>query len=280
MEGEITVAFIDEQLLEFKRMIENAIVTGGADGKKHLIQSSALINLIHEAVKKGLIDAGVNPMNIYPHFGDTKPELKIAGYLKQKDQDVCVVPSNIKKSPTTIDWGPLHFEHKKDKYGYEYSTHTLVINVRSQMSSLAKNTDTLFERTFAEAQNLHMRYPEIVLGEVYLIPVHEYDNKLVEQNTVGFKRNHVNIEKYISFFDAINNRKIDGESYAYERCALLIVDFNRPQPYLFQNSEELKNAGYLSQDFGIEYASLNFQNFVSDILEIYSDRYDLSNLCI
>lgn len=93
----------------------------------------------------------------------------------------------------------MKFENKSDPYGFDFSTNSLVINVRSQMSSLAKNSDTLFERTFAEAQNLHMRYKDIVLGEVYLIPTHEYDDTLVAQNRVGFKTNQTNIEKYISF---------------------------------------------------------------------------------
>lgn len=274
------MAFIDNQLLEFKSLIEDSIVTGGARGKESMIRSSQLINLIHDAVKKGFIDAGVKPANIFPHFGDTKPELKMAGFLKQKYQDVCVVPSNISKVPTTINWGPLAFENKTDDYGYDYSTNTLVINVRSQMSSLEKNSDTLFERTFAEALNLHMRYPEIVLGEVYLIPVHEYDDDLVKHNIVGFKNRQTKLEKYISFFNSINGRASRGEDYAYERCALLIVDFNRPQPYLFRNSAELKRAGYISQDFGIEYALLNFQDFISDILDIYSSRYPLGNLLV
>lgn len=147
------------------------------------------------------------------------------------------------------------------------------------MSSLAKNTDTLFERTIAEAQNLHMRYPNIVLGEVYLIPTHEYDDDLVKRNIVGFKKKHINIEKYISFFNSINNRNIGDNDFAYERCALLIVDFNQSQPYLFKNSSELKQAGLIAEDFEIEYASLNFQNFASDILQIYSNRYNLENIC-
>lgn len=272
------MAFIDNQLREFKFWIEDSIIRGGAKGKESMIRSSHLINLIHDAVKKGFIDAGVNPANIYPHFGNTKPELKMAGFLKQKDQDVCIVPSNIKKVPTIINWGPLAFECKTDEYGYDYSTNSLVVNIRSQMSSLAKNSDTLFERTFAEAQNLHMRYPNIVLGEVYLIPVHEYDDDLVKCKVVGFKQRQTNLEKYISFFNSINRRADDGEDYAYERCALLIVDFNRSQPYLFRNSAELKQAGYISQNFGIEYATLNFQDFVSDILKIYSNRYDIKNL--
>ena len=123
-----------------------------------------------------------------------------------------------------------------------------------------------------------MRYPDIVLGEVYLIPVHEYDDELVKRNIVGFKNKQTNIEKYISFFNSVNNRSIGGNNYAYERCALLIVDFNQSQPYLFKNSTELKHAGFISKDFGIEYASLNFQNFATDILEIYSNRYNLNNL--
>ena len=274
------MAFIDKQLVLFKKNIENSIITGGVKGKESMIRSSVLINLIHDAVKYEFIAAGVKPENIYPPFRATSPELKIAGFLKQKDQDICIVPSGIRKKTTCIDWGPLAFEEKTDPYGFDFSTNSLVINVRSQMSSLAKNSDTLFERTFAEALNLHMRYPDIVLGEVYLIPVHEYDDNLVKRNTVGFKNRQTNIEKYISFFNSINNRQTAGFDYAYERCALLIVDFNRDCPYLFKNSDELKHAGYISEGFGIEYATLNFHNFVRDILGVYQRRYDINNLLL
>lgn len=272
------MAFIDQQLLRFKSMIEHAIIEGGEKGKESAIRSSGLINLIHDAVKYELIQRGINRNNIYPPYGATKPELKLAGFLKQKNQDVCIVPNGIGKVPTTIGWGPLAFENKQDPYGIEFSTNTLVINVRSQMSSLAKNSDTLFERTFAEALNLHMRYPNIVLGEVYLIPVNEYDDERVKRSQVGFKPRRTNVEKYISFFDSINGRKIGGADYAYERCALLVVDFSKPQPHLFESSAELKEAGIISPDFGIEYATLNFQNFAEDISKIYAERFNINNL--
>lgn len=272
------MSYIDQQLLKFKNTIENAIKKAGAEGKESVIKSSMLINLIHEAVKYEFIERGIDPKNVYPPYGDTKPELKLAGFLKQKDQDICIIPNGMRKVQTTIDWGPMAFECKQDSYGLEFSTNTLVINVRSQMSSLAKNADTLFERTFAESLNLHMRYPNIVLGEVYLIPVHEYDQKLVKKNIVGFKEKHTNIERYMSFFNAINNRMVGGDDYAYERCALLLVDFSKSQPYLFKNSAELKDRGLISPNFAIEYASLNFQDFADDILKIYSERYDINNL--
>ena len=158
------MAFIDEQLKKFKDTIEESIVNGGTKGKESCIRSSELINLIHDAVKFELIEHGIKEDMIFPHFMESKPEKKLAGFLKQKDQDVTVVPSGISQEQIDIDWGPMAFQKKTDDYGYEYTTNSLVINVRSQMSSLAKNADTLFERTFAEAMNLHMRYPNIVLG--------------------------------------------------------------------------------------------------------------------
>ena len=58
------MAFIDNQLLEFKRLIEDSIITGGAKGKESMIRSSSLINLIHDAVKYEFIQAGVKSNNI------------------------------------------------------------------------------------------------------------------------------------------------------------------------------------------------------------------------
>lgn len=272
------MAYIDDQLLIFKNMIEESIRSGGTKGKESMIRSSQLINLIHDAVKHELLDHGIADNQIYPHFGEKKPEIKLAGFFKQKDQDVCVVPRGIKKRPLTIDWGPMAFGKKEDPYGFDYSNNTLVINVRSQMSSLAKNSDTLFERTFAEAQNLHMRYPDMVLGEVYLIPVNEYDDAEVSNRRVAFKKKITEVEKYISFFDGINARQLGGEPSSYERCALLVVDFSQSRPRLFRNSAELKDAGIISKKFCIEYANLGFDTFVDDILKVYEQRFNINNL--
>ena len=49
------MAFIDNQLVIFKNMIEESIKTGGVKGKESMIRSSQLINLIHDAVKYELI---------------------------------------------------------------------------------------------------------------------------------------------------------------------------------------------------------------------------------
>lgn len=53
------MAFIDNQLFQFKTLIENSIITGGAKGKEFMIRSSVHINLIHDAVKRGSLTLGL-----------------------------------------------------------------------------------------------------------------------------------------------------------------------------------------------------------------------------
>lgn len=72
-------------------------------------------------------------------------------------------------------------------------------------------------------------------------------------------------------------RKLSGEKF-YDRYSLLTVDFNRKTPHLFKSSAELKQHGYLSDSFNIEYSTLNFKDFAKYILKIYKNRYNLCNL--
>lgn len=88
---------IQDAVLEFKTLINNSIISGGNKEKTAMIRSSRPILNIHEAVKSELVARGINPELIYPPLNKRTPELKLAGELKQKDQDICVVPSNINK---------------------------------------------------------------------------------------------------------------------------------------------------------------------------------------
>ena len=279
---------IENCMSKIKREIELCISTGENEGKKFdngslakesLIRSSRLIGYLHECVKEELIKHKVKSGNIFPPLGSSNPEVKITGFLKQKDQDVTVIPSNIEKEEIIVDWGPLKHENIKDLFGIEYTSNCLVINIRSQLSSLAKNADTLFERTFAEAMNLHTIYKNIVLGEVYLIPVYEYNEADAKNNIVSFSNRKTNLAKYISFFSAINNRldKEDDE-YKYERCALLVVDFSKEKPVIYNTTDELKRDGLIDNDFDLELEDISFLSFAEDILKKYGERFDLSNI--
>lgn len=196
---------LQEAVSNFKELIENSIIEGGNKAKTAMIRSSKPILNIHEAVKNQLIECGVNPNLIHPPIGKRSPKLKIAGSLKQKDQDICVSPNNLYAKPEIMKSGLL--KGVEDSYGEEFTKRTLIINVRSQISSIQKNFDTLYERTFSEAQNLHERCPEIVLGEVYMIAVPEYNDKKFGEKEIGFKALDAKlVEKYIKSFQAITHR--------------------------------------------------------------------------
>lgn len=51
----------------------------------------------------------------------------------------------------------------------------------------------------------------------------------------------------------------------YERCALLIVDFSKEIPKIYNTSEELKEDGLIYDDFALELGDISFVN----LLKIY-----------
>lgn len=273
---DITYMSIQQAVGRFKRIIEDAIRENGVEGKNNLIRTQIPINLLHDAAKASLIEAGVNPESICPSYNTHVGEKKLAGFFKCKDQDICVLPNNLRPQPEILEFEGI-LKGERDLVGQQYTEAILSINVRSQLSSVAKNFDTLYERTFAEALNLHLRCPNMVLGEFYMIPVFEYDDKAAENNEVAFKMNpnvSKHIQKYIYSFNAVNNRSTtQGEEYKYERVCLLIVDFSRETPYIYNTDEELRRDGLLPADSTASIANLNFPSFISTLLSIYSQRF-------
>ena len=261
---------------EIKHLIEAAIVEGGVDGKNNLIRTQRPICILHDAAKSAFIKEGVNPNRIKPLLGKHVGEQKLAGFFKQKDQDICIMPNNVSKKKEVLDFNGI-LNGKKDMFGKELTERILSVNVRSQLSSIAKNFDTLYERTFAEAINLHLRCEKMVLGEFYMIPVFSYDNKAAKQHTVKFVPNKNvsnHIQKYIYSFSAINNRRVlNGEEYKYERVCLLIVDFSKPTPIVYNTDEQLIKDKLLPMSSTASIEQMNFPSFAKTLLEIYEQRY-------
>ncbi|MDL2244378.1 hypothetical protein LJC54_02605 [Parabacteroides sp. OttesenSCG-928-J18] len=263
---------IQKAVDDFKKLIESSIIEGGAKGKEAMIRSSRPILNIHEAVKKELIEAGVDENFIFPPIGSRTPELKLAGSRKQKDQDVCVV-SNLDRKEEILQEGLL--KDVVDEFGEEYTEKTIAVNIRSQISSIQKNFDTLYERTTSEAINLHDRCPKMVLGEVYMIAIPEYDDKQVKNNRIAFKKiSQTTVLKYIKSFQAINNRKgTEKNFYQYEKTCLLIVDFSKTPAKIYNTSDELKKAGLIPDDSTVDISELSWDKFVPNLLSVYKERF-------
>ena len=271
---------IDEAVAKIKYLIEKSIVDGGVEAKNNLIRTQGPICILHDAAKADFIRLGVNPDFINPPYGEHNGELKLAGFFKCKDQDICILPRNVSAEEEILLFDGI-LKGKKDPFGFDLTQKILSVNVRSQLSSIAKNFDTLYERTFAEALNLHLRCPNMVLGEFYMIPVFEYDDNLAKERRVGFTRNRKiqeHIQKYIYSFGAVNNRStINGEEYKYERVCLLIVDFNRDIPKIYNTDDELKANGLLPEHTTASINNMNFPTFANTLMSIYQQRFGLGS---
>jgi len=269
---------LNEGLELIKSMIEDAIIERGEAGKRSVINSSRTINVLHEVVKADLIRNGVRPDLLRPELGSSKPEIRLAGFLKYKFQDVCVFPNEtFQPLPEIIDFNGLH-SGKKDKYGELFSEHILTINLRSQLSSLSKNKDTMFERTYAEPLNLHRRLPKMVLGEVYLLSARELNSSAVKNSQVSYKAISTSsknaLQEYIFGFAALNGRFNQGDDFfKYERVALLIVDFSVSPLRIYNSVDELKADEFLNEDSQCSLKNLTYENFIADLLKAYDRRF-------
>jgi len=261
---------------EIKKAIEEAIKTAGTNGKNNLIRSQKPIKLLHEVVKSELIRNNVNQSLLSPKLSESNGELGLAGFFKKKNQDVSVVSNSLVKEEELLNFQGILYG-TKDSYGLNYTEQTLTINVRSQLSSSAKNFDTLYERTFAEALNLHLRCPKMVLGEFYMISVNEICSTSANNKTILYKKPKnvsKHIEKYLLSFGAVNGRNsVTGDHYKYERVCLLFVDFSKAIPKIYSTDEELIADNLLPKDTIASIEKLSFPNFITDLLETYSERF-------
>jgi hypothetical protein len=272
---------LQEAINEIKKLVENAIKKDGTTGKNNLIRSQKPIKLLHDVVKSELIKNKVKADLISPKLGESNGELALAGFFKRKNQDVSVTPNSLKKKEEILNFQGILYG-QKDEFGLKFTEQTLTINVRSQLSSSAKNFDTLYERTFAEALNLHLRSPKMVLGEFYMISVNEYDSTEANDKKIKYKNlknvsSH--IEKYILSFGAVNGRKSDNaDHYKYERVCLLIVDFSQKIPKIYNTDAELKKDNLLPKNTIASIENLSFPNFITDLLKVYSTRFGTGKL--
>jgi len=270
---------------EFKKDIERAISTGsclgrtypnGQKAKEALIRSQRLIMKIHEVMKISLSEElqrrGIRH-SIYPEVGSRSPELKVSGFIKAKKQDVVVLINENRPIREKILDGPLSGEY--DMVGKKQSEEAIVVGIRSQVSSVAKNFDTLMERAFAETLNLRLRLPNLVMGEVYLLPVVEYDDVEMVGNRVIWKDNFTPIEKFIRTFSGISGRQSGGENefYKYDASCLILADFREMPPRLFYSSDELKRESIISSEFSDNFDKLSPKGFCSRLINAYLERH-------
>ena len=234
------------KLQEMKDVYEEAIRNGKYTS---LIRSKRLINLLHEYVIEEL------KKRVEPSWVVT--DKKVYGFPKTKEQDILIQPP---QNGTNVSVGPI-----------------MAINVRSQLSSIDKNYDTLFERIFAESLNLHNRFPYMVLGYLYLLPKVGYDSDAAKRKRVVLSERY-SLEKYILSFLSIANRTSPNDvSWKYEKVCLLIVDFENGPPKVMNDMEIFLNEGLVSEKFAQLYTfeDLTMKDFFDELYKLMMERHYL-----
>tara|TARA_B100000902_G_scaffold83591_1_gene88173 strand:+ start:627 stop:1460 length:834 start_codon:yes stop_codon:yes gene_type:complete len=240
----------------------------GLKAKEGIIRASKLINPVHELVKVSLLDYLNDKFNFewvsYPRIGATRPEIKLEGDIKTKNQDLMF-------SEQSLDLNNIEIEG-------QHLRRLLSVNVRSQLSSVAKNIDTLMERTFAEPIQLRIKYPDLIMGEVYMIPVIELNDEECKNNKVVFKSESVsreNINKFLYYFNKFTDRSNFKEGmieyyYKYDATTLLIIDLeSKPAKFIYKPTD-LKKIG-LDQEAIEKYQKLSPIDFEEKLVNSFNN---------
>ena len=166
---------------------------------RYAVRSQAFINILHKEIS-GDLDARLSSAARRRRVAVVK-EATIYGSHKPKDVDVSVIdPSN----------GPL-----------------VMIGIRSQMSSVAKNALTYYEGVIGECISIQDRFPMAVTSYLYLMPLQPIKE--------GRKEETINHYRYARMYDAITGRT--GQAYRdirgiFDEFAYMVVDFNQSPPVL------------------------------------------------
>lgn len=273
---------LQSAVTRMREILEKAIISGEAGGKRHAngqeaknaaIRSSKPIQEIHSITRDALFfaisNAYLDTFQIYPPLENTKPELKLAGLLKSKNQDATITIKD--HIPETLDSGARDGEI--DQVGFAATDSAMAIGVRSQLSSVNKNFDTLMERAFAESLNLRLRCPNIVLGDVYVVPLFEIDDKEATNHIVKYKTKKTDVAKFVRLFASItqpDHRSNPLDLYKYNSTALVIADFSTPELEIAWDEKDLAKWGF-DEKTQKSFESIKPSAFVQRITSFYAE---------
>lgn len=241
------IKLLQKYLGRIKRVYEREIKR--EDGNSgFLIRSGKIIDELHEYLKHEIVKNGIKRTYVNPPIGKSSPEKAIDGYFKTKDQDILIQK--------------------------EENQPLISLNIRSQLSSVQKNYDTLFERLVAESVNIHEKFPQVPCGYLYLLPTIGYDSDAMKKNKVA-RNEHFNWEKYLTTFSLLADRKdSEDKTFKYEKVCLLAVDFSANPPYVLSSTEEFLSRKLITEDFakGFDYSPLKVDDIIEKLLATFNHR--------
>ena len=110
----------------------------------------------------------------------------------------------------------------------EHGDPRLIVDVRSQMSSLGKNFNNYIRMKASEVESIHERYPQCAVGLIY---IHPTDNLKTNHpiNPIG-SFNYVNAARQLA--SLAGRTSTTQAASIYEHVAYCVIDFNSIPPQL------------------------------------------------
>ena len=173
--------------------------------------------------------------NIYAE--DPKKAVRSQGFIKSlhkglaEDLDALLTPAARKRNITVVEEATIFGSHKPKDVDVSVidpqNGPLIMVGVRSQMSSVAKNALTYYEGIIGECISIQDRFPMAVIGYVYLMPL--------QPIIAGHEQATINHVRYARMYDAITGRT--GQTYrdirgVFDEFAYMVVDFNQTPPAL------------------------------------------------
>lgn len=274
---------IQDAAIEIKREVEEAIKIGGYEKFNSLLRGSHYVMPIHEVVKLGFKNYGVKPELINPKLGERNGEVTIYGSRTSKKVDVVITPENIEKRPYVVNVSETRKNKRIDPYGIEYTENCICVDVKCPLVSIGKNSNTLFETFSGQTLDKKSRCPKIVIGNIVVIPLYEYDTEAMKNGEVKFSKKQTNIEKYLEQLNKLQ-RLSDYSDFLStdlnDKVCLVVIDFSSDKPHVFKTHKELVESGIVSSNFPSEfsYDNINLSNFISSILNKYQNVHNIENI--
>ena len=115
---------------------------------------------------------------------------------------------------------------------------SMLISIKSPMTSVEKNMGSRFEEALGDVFTLHEKYPYCVFGFVYMIPKTDH-----AKNASGEKYNRQpNFLKQERFLTTITNRTDTDKDYMkYEHLAFVVVDWDSTPPKIVDSYPKNKD---------------------------------------
>jgi len=164
------------------------------------VRGQGFINLLHDYCVDELVNIGIPRERIFK-------EATVFGSHKPKDVDVAVID--------------------------EVNGPFIIVGIRSQMSSVAKNILTYYEEIIGDCISLHDRFPMAVICYIYLLPT--------QPIKPGKTNETIDLDRAEKLFRLITDRgDWRNTKDKYEHFAFLKVDFTQDPPELLETLLQLR----------------------------------------